>query len=93
MLRGKDEEHFALALEGAVDKCEPLVDDSGAMPTAYVYELRSSEEILATGRLLADEDFACGDELALGGTLARVEELAWANGEPRLVLSPTPLLS
>jgi hypothetical protein len=75
-----------------VDKCEPLVDDSCAVPVPYAYELRSGKEILATGRLLADEELARGDELTLAGIVARVEELAWANGEPRLMLVPAQLL-
>ena len=58
-----------------------------AVPADYVYELRRGEEILATGRLLLDDEISLGDELMLAGCPARVEELAWAAGESRLVLS------
>jgi hypothetical protein len=64
------------------------VDDCCAVPTAYAYELRSGEEILATGRMLADDELARGDEVTLAGIVARVEALAWANGEPGLILAP-----
>jgi hypothetical protein len=53
----------------------------------YAYELRRGEEIVATGRLLLDDDVSPGDELMLAGIRARVEEFAWAAGESRLVLS------
>jgi hypothetical protein len=75
----------------AVDNCEPLVDYSVAMATAYAYELRRGEEILSTGRLLADEELVRGDEVTVGAIAARVEELTWADGELRLVLAPAQL--
>jgi hypothetical protein len=52
------------------------------------YELRRGEEILSTGWLMAEQEFAPGDEITLAGVLARVEELGWANGHPRLMLQP-----
>jgi len=42
----------------------------------YTYELRRGEEIVATGRLLLEDDVSLGDELTLAGFRARVEELA-----------------
>jgi len=57
----------------------------------YTYELRRGEEIVATGRLLLEDDVSLGDELTLAGFRARVEELAWAAGESRLVLSAAEL--
>jgi hypothetical protein len=58
------------------------------MGQAYAYELRRGEEILSTGWLTAEEEFAPGHEITLSGGLARVDELAWANGQPRLLLQP-----
>ena len=63
------------------------------MATAYAYELRRGEEIVATGRLTAEDELAPGDELTLAGVIARVEELSWTNGEPRLMLQPAHLMS
>jgi hypothetical protein len=53
---------------------------------AYAYELRRGGVILSTGMLTAEQEIAPGDELTLAGVLARVEELGWVNGEPRLML-------
>jgi len=75
-----------------VDNHAPPVDDYCAVTVAYAYELRGGDEIVATGRLLLDEDASLGDELTLAGIRAYVEELAWAEGEPRLVLA-TPELA
>jgi hypothetical protein len=61
------------------------------MGVAYAYELRRGEEILSTGRLTTEGELGPGDELALAGILARVEELGWSNGEARLILSPASL--
>ena len=67
------------------------MDDSRAVSADYAYELRRGEEIVATGRLLLEGDVSLGDELTLAGFRARVEELAWAAGESRLVLSTSEL--
>jgi hypothetical protein len=61
------------------------------MGVAYAYELRRDDEVLSTGRLTTEGEVGTGDELALAGILARVEELGWVNGEARLTLRPTPL--
>jgi hypothetical protein len=61
-----------------------------AVAQAYAYELRRGEEILSTGWLTAEEELAPGDEITLSGVLARVDELGWANGQPRLMLQPVP---
>jgi hypothetical protein len=52
----------------------------------HAYEVRRGEEIVATGRLLLDDEVSLGDELMLAGFRARVEDLTWASGESRLVL-------
>ena len=67
------------------------LDDCRAVSADYTYELRRGEEIVATGRLLLEDDVSLGDELTLAGFRARVEELAWAAGESRLVLSAAEL--
>jgi hypothetical protein len=59
-----------------------------AVAQAYAYELRRGEEILSTGRLTAEHEVAPGDEIILAGIVARVDELGWADGEPRLTLEP-----
>jgi hypothetical protein len=59
-----------------------------AVARGYAYELRKGEEILSTGWLTAEQEPAPGDEITLAGVLARVEELGWANGQPRLMLEP-----
>jgi hypothetical protein len=64
------------------------VDDALAVAQAYAYELRNGEEILSTGWLTAERELAPGDEITLAGVLARVEELGWADGQPRLMLEP-----
>jgi hypothetical protein len=38
--------------------------------------------------LTAEQEPAPGDEITLAGFVARVEELGWVNGEPRLMLQP-----
>jgi hypothetical protein len=57
-----------------------------AVATAYAYELRRGEDILSTGRLTAERDLVPGDELALAGVVARVQEVNWTDGERRLML-------
>jgi hypothetical protein len=59
------------------------------MGVAYAYELRRGEQVLSTGRLTTEGELRPGDELALAGVLARVEELGWVEGEARLILRPT----
>ena len=61
------------------------------MSADYAYEVRRGEEIVATGRLLLDDEVSLGDELLLAGFRARVEEFAWSAGESRLVLSASDL--
>jgi hypothetical protein len=63
-------------------------DDARPVARAYAYELRSGELILSTGLLTAEQELAPGDEITLAGVVARVEELGWVNGEPRLMLQP-----
>ena len=58
------------------------------MGAAYAYELQRGEEILSTGRLTTDCELVPGDQLAVAGFVARVEELGWVNGEARLILAP-----
>jgi hypothetical protein len=53
--------------------------------------VRCGDEIVATGRLLVDDDVRLGDELTLAGFRARVEEFAWTAGESRLVVSAAEL--
>ena len=60
------------------------------MTTAYVYELRRGDDIVSTGRLTAERDLGPGDELAVAGVVARVKEVAWTNGERRLMLEEPP---
>jgi hypothetical protein len=57
------------------------------MSADYTYEVRRGEEIVATGRVLIEDEVSLGDELLLAGFRVRVDEFAWAAGEPRLVLS------
>ncbi len=64
------------------------MDDAGVVAHAYAYELRRGDEILSTGWLTSEHEAAPGDEITLGGILARVAELGWADGEPRLLLEP-----
>lgn len=58
------------------------------MARAYAYELRRGGVVLSTGVLTAEQEPAPGDEITLAGFVARVEELGWVNGEPRLMLQP-----
>lgn len=72
-----------------MDNRWPLVDDADAMAAQYAYELWSGENIFATGRLVVEHDFERGDEVRVAGIVARVKDVSWANGEPRLILQPT----
>jgi hypothetical protein len=55
---------------------------------AYAYELRRGEEVVSTGRLMADDELAIGEKLMIAGILARVEEVTWLEGDLRLLLQP-----
>ena len=72
-----------------VDNPCRVIDDAEAVATAYAYELRSGEKIISTGRLTAEHELGPGDQVTVAGIVARVEELSWANGEPRLILQPS----
>ena len=58
------------------------------MDAAYTYELRRGEEVVATGRLMAEDALAIGDEVTIAGILARVDDVTWADGNVRLLLQP-----
>jgi hypothetical protein len=45
-------------------------------------------EVVATGRLTAEDPLQAGDDVTVGAVVALVEELVWTNGEPRLILAP-----
>jgi hypothetical protein len=72
----------------AVDKRRAVVDYVRPVAQAYAYELRRGEEVLSTGWLTAEHEVTPGDEIALAGIVARVDEVAWADGQPRLRLKP-----
>jgi hypothetical protein len=57
----------------------------------YSYELHESGETLATGWLTIEGEVERGDELIVAGTVARVADVAWANGAARLLLEPQRL--
>jgi hypothetical protein len=73
--------------EQAVDNAPPIVDYA-LVDGAYAYELRRGEEIVSTGRLMAERELAPGDEVSVAGVVAQVEEVSWVNGESRLILQP-----
>jgi hypothetical protein len=77
----------------AVDNFGRVVDYAHAVAVAYAYELRRGGEIVSTGRLTVEEELEPGDELTLAFGVARIEELGWLNGEPRLVLRETVALA
>jgi hypothetical protein len=70
-----------------VDESAPVVNDP-ARGAAYAYELRRGEEVVSTGRLMADDELAIGEQLMIAGILARVEEVTWLEGDLRLLLQP-----
>jgi hypothetical protein len=72
-----------------VDK-RTSVRDHPFVGAAYAYELRQGMEILSTGRLTSERELGPGDEIAVAGILAHVEELGWVDGEARLILEPKP---
>lgn len=63
------------------------------MARVYAYELQRGGVILSTGVLTADQELAPGDEITLAGVVARVEDLGWADGEPRLMLEPVQAMT
>lgn len=52
----------------------------------YEYELRRGDAVVATGRIHLDAPPSPGDELKLGRTRARVEDVLQLPGTPRLIL-------
>jgi hypothetical protein len=52
----------------------------------YEYELRREGVVVATGRIQLEEQPSPGDELELGSTHARVEEVLPLRSGPRLIL-------
>ena len=80
---------------GADSGCGQRTTDRGyaLVGGAYAYELRRGEEILSTGRLMAERELGPGDEVSVAGVVAQVEEVDWVNGESRLILQPVPRLT
>ncbi len=52
----------------------------------YEYELRRDGTVIATGRIQLEHRPAVGDELSLGSTRARVEDVLPRRGGFRLIL-------
>jgi hypothetical protein len=52
----------------------------------YEYELRRDGVVIATGRIQLEEPPSQGDELTLGSTRARVEDVLPLRDGPRLIL-------
>jgi hypothetical protein len=52
----------------------------------YEYELRRDGVVIATGRIQLEQAPAPGDELTLGSTHARVEDVLPLRGGTRLIL-------
>ncbi|HEY6962677.1 MAG TPA: hypothetical protein VI408_12365 [Gaiellaceae bacterium] len=55
----------------------------------YEYELRRDGAVIATGRIQLDTVPTPGDELTLGSTRARVEDVLPRRGGYRLILEAT----
>ena len=72
-----------------MDKSGVFVDDSPPVAKQYSYELHEGEQTLATG-WLTSEEVRPGDEVSVAGVVARVTDVAWANGTARLLLEPPP---
>jgi hypothetical protein len=53
----------------------------------YEYELRRDGDVVATGRIQLDEQPSPGDELSLGRTRVRVEDVIAFGRSRRLILS------
>ncbi len=52
----------------------------------YEYELRRDGTVIATGRIQLEQPPAIGDELSLGSTRARVEDILPRRSGSRLIL-------
>lgn len=52
----------------------------------FEYELRRDGAVIATGRIQLDESPEPGDELSLGSTVTRVEDVLTLRGGQRLIL-------
>jgi len=52
----------------------------------YEYELRRNGAVIATGRIQLEQQPSPGDELSLGTTRARVEDVLPLAGRHRLIL-------
>ena len=52
----------------------------------YEYELRRDGVVIATGRIQLEQPPSPGDELSLGSTHARVEDVLPLRTRPRLIL-------
>jgi hypothetical protein len=52
----------------------------------YEYELRREGAVIATGRIQLEEQPSPGDELSLGSTRTRVEDVLPLRGSARLIL-------
>ncbi|HEU5362373.1 MAG TPA: hypothetical protein VFU56_03480 [Gaiellaceae bacterium] len=52
----------------------------------YEYELRRDGVVVATGRIQLEQPPAAGDELTLGSTRARIEDVLPLRDGPRLIL-------
>ena len=52
----------------------------------FEYELRREGVVIATGHIQLEETPAPGDELSLGATLTRVEDVLPLRGGQRLIL-------
>ncbi|HEY0417175.1 MAG TPA: hypothetical protein VGC78_12400 [Gaiellaceae bacterium] len=52
----------------------------------YEYELRRDGNVIATGRIQLEQPPSPGDELSLGSTRARVEDVLPLRGGQRLIL-------
>ncbi|MBD0291151.1 MAG: hypothetical protein ICV74_07840 [Thermoleophilia bacterium] len=59
------------------------------MGAVYAYELRRGKEIFSTGRLASEHELSPGDEVNVAGVVAEVEDVAWVDGELRLLLQPS----
>ena len=63
--------------------------DRGPAVGDFEYELRREGAVIATGRIQLDQTPSPGDQLSLGTTLARVEDVLPLRGGQRLILEQT----
>ena len=56
----------------------------------YEYELRRDGAVIATGRIQLETPPSPGDELTLGATRARIEDVLPLSGIHRLILEQRP---